>query len=350
MGYTTALGYTPIFRISKGDDDLTPQFKDRVLSIRVNSVQGGGTADSCDIVLDDRGWQLALPNIGEGSATLDISLGYAETQLYPMGSFEIDEVDLSFPPKTMLLHGNSAGMNSNLKSPLITSYANQTLNDIVGKLAFSAGVTPQVDPTIGAIQLEWLHQHSGSGHLLTQLERRFNALAKFSDGMLSFTQRGSGNNVSGLSIGSVTLDAADISDLKMKLTNIGSFGSTKASYWDKDQHKLVWVQAGVAGDPASSVPFTIKRAYNTQAEAQAAADAQQAMLNRKGATGSLTLAKGDPSIRGAQHITITGTRSGIDGEYLVSSATHTLVKDAGLTSAIDFESEDGAGGEDSASE
>lgn len=87
----------------------------------------------------------------------------------------------------------------------------------------------------------------------------------------------------------------------------------------------------------------IKRALNTQVEAQAAADAQMSELNRMGRQGSLTMSKGDASIKGGQRFNITGCRDGIDGEYLISTAVHTLTKDQGLTTRLEFYSEDGAG-------
>lgn len=250
MGYTTSLGFTPLFQITKDGDDITDSFSDRLVSITVTSVDGGGESDTVDILLDDRDWVIAIPNVGENSGTLHVFLGYKESQLNDCGTFNVGLVDLSFSAKSMLIHGNSVGTNTALKAPAITSFDQSTVGDIVGKLAFLAGVTPQVDPKIGALEVQYLNQHGTSGNQLRSLESRFGALAKISDGNLSFTQRGTGESVSGQSIGSVTLDGADISDLKITINNKNSYSKVRASYWDKDQHKLNWLQSAVPGDSA----------------------------------------------------------------------------------------------------
>ena len=350
MGYTTGLGLTPTFRIERGGDDITTTIADRLVTLRVASYSGGGAADTATITLDDRNWNIVLPSVGEDASTLSISMGYVEGSLYSVGTFQVDKLKLSFSPRTMTLECNSADMNSNLKAPLITSFDGQTVGDVVSAIASSAGVSAVVAPALAGLTVKYLNQHSGSGHLLQNLEGRFNALAKFSDGKLSFTERGSGQSASGQALDNVTLDGSDLADLEIDIDNRHSYSHVRASYWDVEQHKLIWIKSSVPGDTASSVPFMLKRAYNTDTEAQAAADAQMASLNRQGAQGSLTMAKGDPRIVGGASLTITGTRPGIDGSYVIDSAIHSLTKDGGLITTLRFASENGAGaqgGEDS---
>ena len=122
MSQNTTLGFTPQFSITKGREDITSAFVDRLISIRVESREGGGDADTASFTLDDRDWRIALPSIGEGSTTLSISMGYAEGAMHDLGSFQVDEVSLSFPPKGLSLQGNSVSMNSDVKAPLIISH------------------------------------------------------------------------------------------------------------------------------------------------------------------------------------------------------------------------------------
>ena len=341
MSYTTALGFTPQFKISKGGEDITSNFADRMILIKIESRDGGGDADVVDISLDDRDWVIATPSIGEGSQTLQVSMGYAETVMYDMGTFQVDDLYYEWTPKTMRLHGNSLGFSTDAKAPIITSYDGQTLGSIVGSIAQSAGVTPKVDATLVAIQVPFLNQHASSMHLLQELERRFGGLAKFSDGFLSFTARGTGNSASGTSIGTFTLSAEDISGGSIAPSNRFAYSKVRASYWDKVNHQLSWIESTTPGSPNSTVPFMDKKAYPSQAEAQAAADSTMSQLNRKTKQGTITLSKGDPSIRGGQVFSISGCRDGIDGSYVVRKAIHTLTKEAGITTSLDIYDEGG---------
>lgn len=349
MGYTTSLGFTPLFKLTKDGDDITASLSDRLISIRYSSYYGGGNADTIDMELDDRGWMIDLPNVGEGAATVALAMGYAESKIVDCGTYAMQEVSLSFPPKTMSVRGNSVNINSNLKAPIVTSYDGKSVADIVGAIATSAGFTLSVDPIFNGIIVPYLNQNSSCGHLLNDLEERFNGVAHFEDGHLSFTQRGSGLTASGASYGSITLDPTDIAEMKVTLTSVASYSKVRTSWWDKVQHQPVWLESTVKGDSSSTVPFMMGRMYNSEVEAQAAADAQMKILNRQGVTGNLTLSKGDPSIRGGSKMTVTGTRDGIDSTYTVETATHTYTKDAGITTTIQFCSEDGAGADDSGS-
>lgn len=336
MSYTTALGFTPAFEILKGADPVSAAMRDRVVSIIVQSYEGGGDADRCTIGLDDRGWSIGLPSIGEDSATLTIEMGYAETVMYSMGTFQVDTLGLSYPPKAMTLQGNSVAFTSNLKAPIIAAYDRKTLGDIVGAIAASAGMAPAIDSDLAAVEVPYLNQHASSGHLLAELERRFDALAKFADGKLSFTKRGTGDAASGQSIGSFTLGPEDLAGVDLTLSNRNSYSVVKAAWFDRTAQQLRWISSTVPGSPGSDVPFLLKRPLPSQAEAQAAADAQMSALNRKAKTGTVTLAKGDPSIRGGQGFAIAGTRDGIDGTgYMIRCATHVLTKDGGIASTLD---------------
>lgn len=335
--FTTSLGYTPLYRIDRAGIDITSNFEDRAVMIMIESYDGSGNADRCDITLDDRDWKIASPSSDESGTTLDVSMGYKESGLYDQGTFQVTEVHYSGMPKRMRLVGTSVGFESAAKSPLITSYDGKTLGDIVGSIAQAAGVSPSVSSSMASQKIQYLNQHQSAIHLLQELERRYNGLAKFSNGMLSFTERGSGDNASGDSIGTFTLDPEDLAVWDIKESRRTAFSKTRASYWDKTSNSLKWLQnSGVAGAPNASVPFMVKRAFNTQAEAQSAADAQMAALNRGIRTGSLTLTKGDPSIRGGMTFTIENTRDGVDGTWSINHATHTFTKEEGITTSLEF--------------
>lgn len=340
MCHTTSLGYTPAFSISKGGEDITGNFQDRIISITVSSYEGGGSSDTAEVVIDDRDWTVAAPSIGEGSAVLAIGLGYRENALYDLGTFQVDEIHFKGKPKSIVLQGNSLGANTNAKAPVIVSHDGKTLGDIVGDIATAAGVSAVVDPSLSGVRIPYLNQHSSYQHLLQELERRYDGLAKFEDGHLSFTKRGTGLTSSGTSYGDVSLGPDDLLDWDMKSNNFTAYSKVRASYVDRTTNQQQWVTSTVAGNPNSTVPHLIKRPYPSQAEAQAAADAAMGELNRRTKQGTITLAKGVPEIRGGMRVTLAGCRDGLNDIYIVRVATHSLTKDGGLGTSLDVYTED----------
>lgn len=342
--FNNQLGHTPIFRVERGNSDITSTIADRLISIKVEFYYGGGEADRLTLVVDDRDWNIDIPSVGEDASTLAFYLGYEQSNLVYMGTFKVDRVILSFTPKSMTLICSSSGTNSNLKAPMITSFDDKTIGSIVGSIASAAGVAALVAPALENTTIEYLNQHGGSGQLLQDLEARFDAVAKFGDGKLAFLQRGTRQSASGQTLDAITLDGTDLSDLSIDINNRHSYSKVRASYWDKTQHKLVFLDSSMRGDKASTIPFLIKRAYNTQDEAQDAADSQMNALRRQGCTGTLTMSKGDPRAMAGTPLTLTGMRDGIDGVYTAETVIHSLTKESGLLTTISFYSEDGAGG------
>ena len=135
-------------------------------------------------------------------------MGYAETVMYDMGTFQVDDLYYEWTPKTMRSTRKLTRLfSTDAKSPIITSYDGQTLGSIVGSIAQSAGVITQGrrDPCC-AIQVPFLNQHASSMHLLQELERRFGGLAKFQRSGTCPSRRAEPATVhGGTSIGTFTL-------------------------------------------------------------------------------------------------------------------------------------------------
>lgn len=337
----TGLGRTPVFRVDRGDDDITGAFADRLVTIQVVSHAANGKGDTCEIVVDDRDFAILSPSTSQaGATTLKVSLGYAETALYEQGTFQIDEVFYEGLPLSMKLHGNSLGFNTAAKAPAISAFDGMTLGDIVGAIASSAGVSPAVDAGLAAKVIPYLNLHSSHMHLLQELERRVGGMAKFGDGYLSFTPRATGLTASGASFGSLTLGPADFGVWSIAEKNRTAYSKVRVGYWDDAQNQLAWVASQTPPATDSTVPYLVKRAFKSKGEAQDHADATMATLNRGTRQGTLTLAKGDPSIRGGQSFAIGGLRDGVDGAYTVEAATHTYRGDKGIETKLAFSQAD----------
>lgn len=336
MSLTTFLGYTPIFRIDQGDNDITGAFQDRLVSIRIESYSSNGRGDHCEIVVDDRDWLIASPSTLSGSSTtLAISLGYKENVLWEMGTFALYETAYTYPAKSMQLLGSAIDLNSDAKAPVITHFDGKTLGEVINAIAESAGVNSSIDGDLGSKQIPYLNVHSSHMHLLQELERRYNAMAKFSDGTLSFTKR-DGTTVSGAGYGDFTLGPNDFGQFSLTEQRRTAYSKVRVGYLDRVENRLMYATSSTAPGTDSTVPYLVKRPFPSQEEAQDHANATMASLNRGLRQGSLTLAKGDPSIKGGMKFTIAGTRDGVDGDYMIETATHMFVKDQGISTSLSF--------------
>ena len=331
-------GYTPVFRIMHEGNDVTDRFNDRTTQIKVDLSSGGGNSDTCSISVDDRDWRVASPEVG---AWLEIYLGYKEVGLAQIGQFEINSVTYAGMPKSITITGTSVGFQSAIKAPAIKEFDNKNLGDILGEIAKkSGGVAPMIDPELASKKVPFLNQITSPLHILHELERRYGAIAKFENGKLIFAKRDSGKSVEGKDLPTLILRPEHLASWQIRHDARGNYSGAKASYWDKDSHVLKWVEEkanqAIHGEGGSSEqePFRIGRMFNSKEEAEEAAKAQVGALRRSTGEANITLVKGDPWVRDSMRVVVQNTRDGMDGFYVIDTATHTYVKDAGLHTTI----------------
>ena len=324
--------YTPAYIISRGGIDITANFQDRLTSLRLDLSAGGGSGDILTIELDDRDWKISRPLVGE---TLAIALGYLETGLARMGTFEVDEVVYNWVPKSISIRASSIGMMTALKSPVVKNYTNQTLGDIVRDLAKAGNLDAVVSPRLDGIRIPQLNSGTSAMHLLGELERRFDGVAKIGDGRLSFTPKDTGETASGAETSIVTLRPEHITELHIRDMSRTAYSKTRAAFFNSDTNMRTFVETPSPLKLNGELPpFTIGRVFPTKGEAEAATRSQMAALTRGEVDGSITLFRGDPYVRDQSRVVITGSRDGIDGSYVVDTATHVYTKGGGYVTAL----------------
>ncbi|BCM87892.1 hypothetical protein [Methylobacterium indicum] len=334
-------GYTPIFQIFKGGENITGRFQDRAVSIRVDSTSGRGDQNTCAITIDDRDWRVARPKVGD---YLEIHLGYEEVGLAYMGTFEIDEIVFEGWPKQISIHGNSQGNNSILKSQSIKEFEGKTVGEILKELGGKAGLDVNVNSDLAGIKIPFRNMVTSPSHLINQLEMLVGGIAQINDGKLSFTPQDGGKSASGIEIPIVVLTADHLAKFRVKHNNKTDYGKTRASYRDPDTGIRKWVESatgvsslGEAAQAMAESMFTIGREFASKEEAERAAKSQMQALDRNLGEGECDLVYGDPWIQGQQRLLIAGTRDGVDGSYVVDTAIHIYQKQGGLKTHLTFQ-------------
>ncbi|MCJ2057743.1 hypothetical protein MKL09_14405 [Methylobacterium sp. J-048] len=332
--------YTPVFEVRKGGENITANFQNRAVSIDVELCSGDGAQDTCTIVVDDRDWLISRPNVGDA---IQVLLGYQEVGTAFMGTFEVDEVVFSYPPKQILIHGNSLGFVGPIKSQTTRNFEGKTLGEIIKDYAGKLGLSATVDSELSGLKIPYLNATNSPMHVFQEFEKLYGGVLKISGGQLTFGKRDSGMTASGEEMPLVVLRPEHIANCRVKHVNRGEYSKTVARYKDPTTHteKSVEAQSSVSdkivrdeNGKEQSTPFTITQLFPTKEAAEKAAQAQQAAMDRTLGEGLFTLARGDPWVRDGNRILVTGTRDGIDGSYVTDIVRHSFSHDTGLTTSI----------------
>jgi phage protein D len=193
---------TPAFRLEADGADLTGIIADRLLSIRITD-QAGQQSDSLEVTLDDRNAQVPVPRSG---AWLKVWLGWRGEGQAPvyMGSYAVDEVDLSNGPRSMVIKGTAAQTAPELvKEQRSQSWHDTTLGKIAEEIAKRNGLQLVLKGKLGDVKVKHEDQTSESDQsFLTRLAEKYGATIKPADGTLVVAPRGKGSaspvpNISG---------------------------------------------------------------------------------------------------------------------------------------------------------
>ena len=318
---------TPDFRIEADGRDVTGNINDRLLRLSITD-QEGVKSDRLEFTVDDRDNLVALPRTG---AKIRVWLGYRETGVSYMGLFVVDEVEISGPPEQITVRARAADMRRSLKSHKTRKFENTTIGGVVRKIAGEHGLTPVTGGPLARLKLPYLGQTEESDmHLLTRLARRHDATFKVADGKLVFVPRGTGKTASGKPM-RVRFGRTDLISWTATVKERPRHKAAQARWHDRSQARARVETAG-GGEPA----FRLRHEYPSRGEAKSAAEAKKKQLKRGEGLLSCTVS-GDPAIVAGARLTVSGVRGGVDGEWVIKTATHTLDSQGGYITGVEAE-------------
>lgn len=301
---------------------LTGEGNDRVLEITVED-NAGIRSDRVSIRLDDRDFKLKWPEQGK---IIQILLGYKETGLINMGTFELDEPGYEHPNRTIILSANAQYHgNSNIKAPQSQPWDEKTVGAIVSEIAGRNGYTPEVDPDVANIYYDHLDQSEESDvHFLTRVADELDCFVKYQDGKLQFKPREKTN-------GSVTVKMADCSSLRATVNSRNDYGKVKAWWYDRDDGKKKFELAEGGDGPT----FELRKTFFSKDEAKRAAASKLKQLSRgTGQINSLVI-PGNPEVRAEMELFLEDFRPEICNiPWVITNATHSLTKSGGYITTI----------------
>jgi uncharacterized protein len=320
----------PIWRVVVDGVDITDRVRPSLLSLSVTD-KSGNESDELELQVADPRADIEWPKHG---VMVQVSMGYESSGLADMGTYTIDSVELSSPPREWSARGNAADLGApNLKTRRTRSWESKTLGDVVWDIASANGLQAKISESLSWQQIARLDQTLESDvALLTRLGKLHDAIASVKAGYLLFAKRGQATSVSGAPMPEVEIKQTI--DWRVSISDRDRYTAVEARFYDRDSAEEVWTRAGQGEGDAV---FRLRRTYPDRSSAQAAADAKLGALARGNALLSLN-APGDVRIGAETPILLRGLGDGVDGRWVVTSARHSI-DSAGFRTAIEGERE-----------
>ena len=150
----------PKFRVVANGNDITESLGDNGISIEA-SQSVDEKSDGLTLALFDLSKDIALPKRG---ARLEVSVGYGQN-LEVLGSYIVDEVEVSSPPNQITITGTSTPFTADAfggQASMITrrsqSYDNVTVGQLMQTIAKRNGLTAKVQEELAGITFEHIDQ------------------------------------------------------------------------------------------------------------------------------------------------------------------------------------------------
>ncbi|MGY3296730.1 phage protein D [Pseudomonas sp. TE6288] len=308
----------PTFRIVADGRDITMLINDRLILLRTTD-KPGMDSDEFELRIDDRDAAVALPARG---ARIEVHLGYVGQALARLGRYTVDEIEVSAPPRTMVIRGKASDMRGTGKTTRSGSWEGVPLSQIVRDIAARNGWTP-VCPV--QTKVDRVDQRNESDfNFITRLAKQYDCTAKVADGKLLVMPREASLSASGKAFGTVTITPADVSRWQFRLGDRNAQAAVKTTHQDKKTGALAVIELSNEDAP-TGLPgvHTDRHIYPNKSAAQQAAKAKLAAFNRSTAGVRLQLA-GRTDLFAERVINAQGFKDGLDGQYLVDSVEQTF--------------------------
>lgn len=280
---------------------------------------------------------------GKGDS-LAVSIGYAGQELVACGSFEIDEIELSFPPDEVSIRALATGISVSCRTRKSKGYEKTTLAGVVRVVCGRLGLTPAGE--VADIPIDRVTQyHESDLAFLTRLAGEYGHTFKISGKKMIF-QRKDGV----LAAESVrTFNREDVSSCRFrdKLKDIPS----KVKIKKQDAGKKGLKVYGKGSDDSLAVVGTTAQAQKTRKKKEAKTSSGdelrivgrggQAQLEAKGnaALQDAELERcqaelflfGDPSLRAGVSVELAEDFGAPAGKYLVTCSRHEISRSGYVT-------------------
>ncbi|ERK98356.1 hypothetical protein O999_16010 [Pseudomonas putida LF54] len=318
----------PMFRIVADGKDITALINDRLLLLRTSD-KPGMESDEFELRIDDRAQAVTLPSRG---AKIEVFLGYSAQAMARLGSYTVDEVEVTGPPDTITLRGKASDMRGSGKTTRSGSWEGVSLAKIVSDVAARNGWEPGCTVQTKVPRVD--QRNESDFNFVTRLAKQYDCTAKVANGKLLVLPRQGGQSAGGKALGVVTISRADVSRYSFRLGDRSTQKAVKTHHQDKATGVLKVVELSNEDAP-DGLPgvHTDRHIYPNKSAAEQAAKARLAAFNRSTAGVRLEMV-GRTDLFAERTINAQGFKVGLDGEYLVDSVEQVFTA-SGWTTTVE---------------
>ncbi|MFG8081222.1 phage late control D family protein [Pseudomonas aeruginosa] len=318
--------------------NITRDISASLLSLRYTDYLSGQSDDLDIQLVDAQGRWRGDWYPGHGD-TLTLSMGWHGTPLRAVGSFEIDEVELQYPPSVVNIRALATGIRAGLRTVENRAYEGMTLEGVAKQIAQRQGL--ELVGRIESIKLDRLTQRESDLVFLRELADTYDYAFKVVGSKLVF--HSISELAQGKPIGSLALTQLTNVRIRDQLREVPRAVEVKHQEPAKKQLVEYRIENGKTVAVPSSASKTTssgdtrksrKRAASAE-EATAQAKADLAKSNRERATGGWSCV-GRPSMVSGNVLALIGEDAGkFAGNYLITRSTHTVDRNGGYVTDVD---------------
>lgn len=332
----------PVFVIRYEQKDITNDLTPYVRAVTYTDYLSG-QSDTLEVELEDTdGRWIDAWYPGKGD-TLSADIGYDNAPLLPCGSFEIDEVEFSFPPSVVVIKALSTGVKKSVRTHQGRAYENTTLAAITQRLAKRNKLT--LIGKIREIRIDRVTQYMETDvAFLTRLAREFGYAFKIAGSKLVFSELAELRSTDA----AVVLMLQELSQLNLRDKIKDVVQEVKQKYHNPKTKKLevYGVKDGQvqvvgqssskgkdSGQQVSADTHKMSARAGSKATAQVKAQAALDASNLQQTAGSMTAPGNTKLVAGN---TVELQRCGkLGGKYLIESARHRVERSGGYTTELE---------------
>lgn len=199
--------------------------------------EAGQTADTCTFTLDDARNELFAPR---EKAHIEISLGYRESGIYPIGQYEMQSIEFAggAEGETMVIQGKAADLRRVHKGGRRKSWEGKTFGDIARDVAEANGVGLAIADGLASLPIPYAIQIDASDiDFLTRLGDEHGAIVKPAGGRIVITERGSGKSATGQMLPPIRFDRSDCVSWSVTPYGRPAYGKVSSAWVDQQTGK-----------------------------------------------------------------------------------------------------------------
>lgn len=336
------------FAVSIAGTDVTSRIGSDVMSIKIRRASGA-TADTAEIVLDDRDGHIVMPKPG---AEVAISLGWRGGAFAVVFEGSIDDSPRSEGARgqgrVLIVTAKSADVRTAIKQPEEKHEDDASLDDVMGRWAKEAGLAGvRISADLGKIQRPYWSMNRESFIAFGQrIAREVGGTFKIMGDQAVMVPRSGGVSASGRALSGIRAAWGE-NLISWKLTPFRArppFQSYDVHWYDRKQakHQRQTVQAKLKDLKAGALD---RFSSADEGAANSRAKSTEAEGERESGGGTVMI-DGDPAAEPEAPCTVAGVRPGINGTYRIDSVEDSYDRSGGYVTTLELKQPGGTAGAD----